>query len=57
MRIKEGDVIAMMCPELKDLIGDMDVSAYAPDAARSTFVSARLIQSVPKNGDGVHTLH
>ena len=57
MRIKEGDVIAMMCPELKDLIGDMDVSAYAPDAARSTFVSARLIQSVSKNGDGVHTLH
>jgi hypothetical protein len=57
MRIKEGGVIAMMCPELKDLIGDMDVSAYAPETARSKFISARLIQSVLGNDDGMLTLH
>lgn len=57
MRVKEGGVIAMMCPELKDLIGDMDDSACAPEAARSTFVSARLIQTVPGDGDGALTLH
>ena len=57
MRTKDGGAIAMMCPELKDLIGDMDDSAYAPETARSTFISTRLIQSVPKISGGVRTLH
>jgi len=57
MRVKDGGVIAMMCPELKSLIGEMDERAEAPEMARSTYISARLNQELSKDGNGTNTLH
>ena len=57
MRVKDGGVIAMMCPELKSLIGEMDEQAGAPEMARSTFLSARLNQELTNDFDGASTLH
>jgi len=57
MRVKDGGVIAMMCPELKSLIGDMDDSASASEMARSTFVSARIEQELADETARKRTFH
>jgi hypothetical protein len=57
MRVKDGDVIAMMCPELSGVIYNMDMSLGAPAIARATYMSARIVQELAGTGHRSQTLH
>ena len=57
MRVKDGDVIAMMCPELNGLIYNMDGNLGAPAIARATYMSALIVQELASSGHRSQTLH
>jgi hypothetical protein len=57
MRVKDGDVIAMMCPELNGLIYNMDMNIGAPAIARATYSSALLVQELVGPIRRSQTLH
>lgn len=57
MRVKDGDVIAMMCPELSGLIYNLDTGLGAPDIARATYMSALMVQGLVGPISRSQTLH